>query len=140
MCAGASVLAPCQDGPLIKPETVDVRLPDPVAQAFDDQLLRDRMVAVECVSATREVHVILQIPWHEEVMSAVIDAAERESWPLLIPFVGVIEHNVQNYFDSGPMQGLYHIAKFPQVATAFRADTKSRLRGEVANRAIPPVI
>src|SRR5215469_7263967 len=65
---------------------------------------------------------------------------ERKGWPKVIPFISVIEDDVQNHFNSGPMEGLHHIAEFPQVATTLRADTKSGLRCEVAYRAVPPVV
>src|SRR5262249_43688318 len=98
------------------------------------------MIAVERVSATGEVHVVLQIPWHEEVMGSVIDAPERESWPLVIAFLRMIEHHVQNYFDAGPVQRLHHIAEFPQVAAALGAHAKSGLRRKITYRAIPPIV
>src|SRR5262249_60737739 len=114
MYAGHPVLSAREDRALIKPETVDVRLANPIAQAFDDQLLGNWMVAVEGVTATGEIHVILQVRRHEEVMGAVIDAPERKRRPQVIPFVGVIEHHVENDFDSGSMQGLPHITEFPE--------------------------
>src|SRR5215467_1234153 len=98
------------------------------------------MITVERVSATREVHVVLQIPWHEKVMGPVIDAPERESWPLVIAFLRMIEHHVQNYFDAGPVQRLHHIAEFPQVAAFRRTHTIRRLWSEESHRAVTPVV
>jgi hypothetical protein len=58
----------------------------------------------------------------------------------MVPFVDVIENHVQNDFNSGPMQGFYHVAEFPQVTATFSAHTKSGVRCEEADHAVPPVV
>ena len=79
MGAGHPVLAPRQDGAFIEAEAIDVGFPHPVTQTFDDELLGYGVVAVEGISAAGEIHVILQVPGHQKVVSAVVDALERES-------------------------------------------------------------
>ena len=112
MRAGHPVLTARQDGPFIEAEAIHVGFPHPVAQTFDDELLGDGVVAVEGIAAAGEVHVILQVPGNQEVVSAVIDAFEREGWSQLIAFIGVIEDDIQNHFDAGAMEGLHHVAEF----------------------------
>ncbi len=56
-----AVLAARENRALVESETVDVHLANPVLQALDDQLLGDRVVAVQRVPAPRVVHVVLPV-------------------------------------------------------------------------------
>ena len=69
------------------------------------------MVAVERVAAAREIHVILQIPGHQEVVAQVVDALEGERRTELVALVGVVEHHVQDHLDPRPVHCLHHVAK-----------------------------
>src|SRR5690242_12205897 len=52
----------------------------------------------------------------------------------------MIENDIQNHFDSSPMQGFHHVAEFPQVAATFGAHTIARLWREEAHGAVPPEV
>src|SRR5262249_11977687 len=53
----SAVLAARKDGPLVEPETIHVHLLDPIAQAIDHELLRNRVIRIECISRAAVVQV-----------------------------------------------------------------------------------
>src|SRR5207245_6884817 len=76
MSERGSILTPGQNRSLIKAKTVHMRLSNPVAQTLNDQFLADRMVAVECVTATGIVEVEPLVPRHEEVVDTIVNSLE----------------------------------------------------------------
>jgi len=55
------------------------------------------------------------------VIDRVVDAAEGDRRPQVVAFVGVVEHHVQNDFDSRAVQGFDQVAKFVEMAPASGA-------------------
>ena len=119
MRRGQAIFAARENGAFVEAEAIHVGFANPVLQAFHDELLADGVIAVESVAAPREIHVILQVPGHQEVVSLVVQALEREDRPKLVAFVGVIEDDIENDLDTGPVQRLHHVAEFAQMAAAL---------------------
>src|SRR5579883_678950 len=140
MGAGNAIFTARQNGAFVEAEAVYVSLADPVAQTFDDQLLRNRVIAVERVPAAAEIHVIAEVPRHQKIITAVVDALEREDRAEVIAFVGVIEDDVEDHFDAGAVEGFDHVTKFAQVAALRGVHAVSRLGSEKPHRAVTPVI
>ena len=58
----------------------------------------------------------------------------------MVAFRGVIEHDVENDLDAGPVQRLDHVAKLVHRAERILARAVGRVRREERNRRIAPVI
>jgi hypothetical protein len=100
-----------KDGTLVKSEAVHMCLIDPIAQALDDQLLGDWMVAAERVATPRIIHVILRPRWNKQVIAAVVKTSEGKCWSLCIAFIGVVEDYVEDYLNARFVECLYRITK-----------------------------
>ena len=104
--ASGTPSSPRDTGSQVEAETVDVHLLDPVAQAVNDHPPDDRLVAVDRMATTGVVYVLGWVLGVENVIRWVIQAAQRESRSMLVIFGRVVEDDVENHFDTGPMQGL----------------------------------
>ena len=65
-----------QSGGEVKPETIDVHVLHPVAQAVHDELQRARMPDVQTVSTARVVHVVTMIVRDETIVGGIVDASK----------------------------------------------------------------
>src|SRR6202008_5039751 len=52
-------LASCEDGSFIEAEPINMHIPDPEFQAFDDQFFGDRVVTVNRVTAAGVIYIVL---------------------------------------------------------------------------------
>ncbi len=95
---------PPQDAGQVEAEAVDAVAHRPVAQAFQDQLADDGVVAVQGIAAAAEIIVIAI--WRQHIVNFVVEALEAEGRPLFVTLRGVVEHHVQDYLDAIIVQGL----------------------------------
>ena len=58
----------------------------------------------------------------------------------MVAFGGVIEHDVENDLDAGPMQRLDHVAKFVDRAQRILTRAVGLVRREERDRRIAPVV
>ena len=58
----------------------------------------------------------------------------------MVAFRGVVEHNVENDLDTGPVQRLDHVAKFVQWAERVLARAVRLVRRKERDRRVTPVI
>src|SRR5580700_3920172 len=114
--------------------------PNPVQEALGDQLCAYGMVAIERISASGKIHVVLQRPGHQQIIRAIIDASERKSWSLLVAFVRVVEDHVENHFNTRLVHGLDQIAELAQVAAGLGIEAIRRLGREETDCAVSPEI
>ena len=103
-------LVAVQDRRQIEAEAVDVHLLDPVAEAVDDHPADDRMIGVERVAGAAVVGVARAVVF-EDVVGRVVESAEAQRRPAVVAFGGVVEDDVENDLDAGPVQRLDHVAK-----------------------------
>mmetsp|Transcript_3088 Transcript_3088/g.11205 ORF Transcript_3088/g.11205 Transcript_3088/m.11205 type:complete len:345 (+) Transcript_3088:2136-3170(+) len=125
----------------VEAEAVDVVLLDPVHEAVDDELRHDGVVAVERV-ATPAVVVKLAVPCHH-VPHAVVQPAERQRQPLLVPFRRVVEHHVEDHLDPrlvARLDHLFELALHRAPAVAHRVRGVASHRRVVRHRAVPPKV
>ena len=109
---GAPSLAAVQDRALVEAEAVDVHLLDPVVQAVEDELLHDRVVAVDRVPAAGVVHVVLRlVVGCEQVVGVVVEPLEDDRRAHVVALGGVVEDDVEDHLDPGLVQGLDHVAE-----------------------------
>ena len=113
----------------VETETVDVIVVYPVPQAKEDHLADDRMVAVDGVAAAGVV-AVRAAAVVEHVVDAVFQALEAERRAVLVPFGGVIEHDVENHFDAGLVQGADHLFELDDLQPGLGAGRVAAMRGE----------
>ncbi|MNR34253.1 hypothetical protein D3C85_1520050 [compost metagenome] len=109
---------------------------NPVFQALVRKVRHCRMAEIERVTATGPVVIITVIP--DPIIATVIDSAHRERGSVEIQLCAVVQHHVQNHFNSGLMQGFYRIAKF--LSGALRMRGIARVEGKHRQRVIAPII
>ena len=90
------------------------------APIVDDQLLDDRMIAVEGVTTAGEVGMELLVLWAEVIVQAVIDPLEFVGRSLVVPFVRMVVDDVQDHFDTGSVQRFDHVAKLAHMLGMVR--------------------
>ena len=93
----------------VEAETIDMHLLHPVAQTVHQELQHARVLRVEGVARAGVIHVIPLIIGDEPVVRRVIDAAETNRWPKLIPFRRVVVNHVQDHFEPGGVELLHHL-------------------------------
>ena len=87
----------------VKAEAVHVHLPHPELQAIDDELLHNRVIAVERVTAPQIVLVILPVLLNEMVIDFVGKALEIERGSQVVALVGVVKNYVEDDGYVGPV-------------------------------------
>ena len=80
-----------------------MHLPHPELQALDDELLHNRVIAVERVTAPQIVLVILPVLLDEMVIDLVAKALEVERGSQVVPVVGMVENYVEDDGYVGPV-------------------------------------
>src|SRR5262245_47454094 len=88
-----------------------MHLSHPIAETVEDQSTDDWMIGIQSIPTTTVVAVARAILL-ENVVRPVVEAAEAQSRSLVVAFGGVIEHDIENHLDAGPVQRLDHVAKF----------------------------
>ena len=113
----------------------------PVPQAIDDELLRERVIRVDGVAGAAVVRVARQDCSDRADRTCGCRCRETTAWVQLVPFVCVIEHDVENHLDAGLVQRLDQVAKFVQHATSPSGlDAIAGMRAEESDRAVAPVV
>ena len=134
---GRAVLMPPQDAGQVEAEAVDAVAHRPVAQAFQDQLADDGVVAVQGIAAAAEIIVIAAR--REHIVHLVVEALEAEGGPLLVALGSVIEHHVQDHFYAVVVEGLdQHLQLI--VLVGFLIGDIVGVGGKEAHRIIAPVV
>ena len=72
----------------------------------------------------------------QPVVRGVVDAAKRNTRPVLVAFAGVVVHDVENDLESRIMDGANHLEEFGDRVDAC----KSRHRGEEADGVVAPEV
>src|SRR5207253_9581142 len=134
-----SIFTARQDRPFVEAESIHMCLPDPVAQAIHNQFPDDGMVAIQSVPTARVVGVEALIVF-EDVVAAIVDSLEAEDRAELIALVGMVEHDIQDDFDTCFVKRLDHVPKFIELMPSLRSDAVARLWSEKTERAVPPEI
>src|SRR4030095_15763083 len=106
----------------VKSEAVHVHFLDPISETVEDHATDDGMVGVERIPGDT-VGSVARAVWFEDVVSAVVQTAETQCRPLMAAFGGVIENDVENHLDVGPVQRLDHVAKLVNWANEVLAWT-----------------
>jgi hypothetical protein len=76
------------------------------------------MIRIERVAGAAQVRVPGRILRIEQVERAIVDAAKRLRGPQLVPFVRVVEHDIEDHFDAGLVEGFDQIAELVHVRDA----------------------
>jgi hypothetical protein len=67
---------------------------NPVAKTVDDEAADYRVIAVDGVSTTRIVFVVLLVLIFQNVRDGILKSTEIQSESMFISFCGVVEYNV----------------------------------------------
>ena len=121
-----------------EPEAVDVGLGDHVPQAGEDQGADDRMVAVDRVAAAGVVEEAALLV--EEVIKAVVEPAEVEGRPLVVPFGRVVEDDVEHDLDPGGVERLDHPAELLPGGGVLGVAGIGRLGRAEGDRVVAPEV
>ncbi|MMZ66476.1 hypothetical protein D1872_289760 [compost metagenome] len=109
---------------------------NPVFQARVRILRHRRMTEIEGVTAAGPVVIIAIFP--DPIIATVIDSAQGERRPVEIQLRTVVQHHVQNHFNTRLMQRFYGITKFVPRSLGMRG--VARIKGKHRQRVIAPVI
>ena len=66
------------------------------------------MFEIDRVATTREVVVIAPVVSVKDVVGGVVNPAQRERWPHLVAFAGVVVDHVEDDFDASTVQRFHH--------------------------------
>lgn len=110
----------------------------PVAQACQDQVADKRMVAVDGVAATGKVEVI---PGGiQKVKDLIVNAPEGSRAPERVSFTGMVENDIQDYFDPRLVEGANHLPEFGDLPVGSSRGSVGRLDSREADRVVTPEI
>ena len=124
----------------VEAEAVDVALDDPVAQRVHDQPQDARVHDVQRVARAGEVHVEPAVVGHEPVVARVVDALEAEHRAEVVALRGVVVDDVEDHLDARAVQRLDHALELAQLLAGGAGGGVVRVRREVADRAVAPVV
>src|SRR5215470_14266008 len=94
----------------------------------------------QAVPAAAVVTVVTTVVVIQSVVSSVIDAAERQCWPLVAAFCGVVVDYIQNHLDADLVQGPDHGLELRHLLAEITGGGIAIVWCEVADGAIAPVI
>ena len=132
-------LSAAQNRSQVEAETIDVHFLNPIAQTLQNKEHHIRMIAVECVSASRKIHIIFFFIW-KNVILVILNSLEFKSIAALVSFARVIVNHVQNHFDSCSMEIFYHLLEFPNRLSGRARAGISGLGREKSDCAVAPII
>ena len=127
-----------ENGRQVEAESVDVHFDDPIAEAFDDEVLHDGVVAIHRIAASRIIGIFSAI--FEHVIDGVIESAECDGRSAFVSFAAVVEDDVENDFDLRFVEGLHHRSEFFNGGAWRGAGRVSLVGTEEANRGVSPVV
>ena len=110
----------------------------PMAQAVEDHLADDRVVAVDRVAAAGEVFVRAVVVQH--VIDVVFEALEAERGARFVAFGRVVEDDVENHFDAGGVQLADHFLELPHLVARLGARHVAAVGREEGHRVVAPVV
>ena len=129
-----------QDRREVETEPVDVHLDDPVPQAIEDDVADHRMIAFTVLPVPVIVAVVPPIVLLEQVVDRLSKSAERERRPVLVALGRVVEDDVQDDLDAGPVKRLHHLLELERLLAIAARAAVGRLRGHERHRVIAPVV
>ena len=135
---GGTVLAAAQDGGQIEAEAVDAVGGHPVAQAVQNHLPDDGVVAVHGVAAAGEV-VILPVGG-EQIVDVVVKALEGEEGAFFVALGGVVEHHVQIDLDAPAVASLNQPFELVALPVELGGGGVAGVGSEKADGAVAPVV
>ncbi len=127
-----------EDRGQIEAEAIDVVVVYPVAQAMEDHLAHDRVIAVDRVAAAAEVLVRAVVVQH--VIDAVFEALEAERGACFVAFGRVVEDDVENHFDAGGVELADHFLELPHLVAGLVARHVAAVGREERHGVVAPVV
>ena len=115
-------------------------LGDEVAQRVHDQPQHARMDRIQRVAGAGEVHVVARVVGHQAVVGGVVDPLEGEHRTQVVALGGVVVDDIEDHLDSLLVQGLHHALELAHLLAAAPGGRVLRVGGEVADRAVAPVV
>jgi hypothetical protein len=83
-----------------------VHLGHPVAETVEDELERPWVVDVDAVATAGEVMIAAEVVRDEAVVRGVVEAAETERRPTVVPLAGVVVDDVEEDLDADAVKRL----------------------------------
>ena len=134
----------------VEAEAVDVHLGDPVAQRVEDEPQRQRVVGVDGVAAAGDVPVGV-VELHGAglgvrlgddalVEAAVVEPPEGERRAQRAGLRGVVVDHVEDHLEARAVQRLDHLLELADLLAAVAGGGVRRVRGEVADGVVAPVV
>src|SRR5215813_370205 len=123
----------------VKTKTIHMHLFNPITEAVDDHSANNRMIRVHRISRTAIIRITGPILL-QNVISDVVYPTKTDSWATLITFCSVIKDNVQDYFDSRPVQSLYHVSELLNGTQRGLSGAIFLVRREEGYRGITPIV
>ena len=108
----------------------------PKAQTLARPLHHAGVAKIERITAPGPVVIIAILPY--PIIATVVDSAQGDGGPFEIDFRTMVEHDIQNHFDTGGVQRLNRIAKLIQGAR--RVAGIARIQREPGQRVVAPVV
>ncbi len=133
-----AVLVPPQDRGQVEPETVHAVVDHPVAQAVQDHLLHDGMVAVERIATAAEI--VIAPVGREHVVNVVVKAFEAEKRAVFVPLRRMVKYHVQDHLDPLGVERADQALKLVALMVVPVRGGIARVGREEADRVIAPVI
>ena len=99
-----SFLTSCKNRSKVKAESVNVIVCDPVTQAVQNHVAHYRMIAVHCITAAGEIHVVFLMAVNKRIVNFIFKSAEIERNTMFVSFRSVVIYNIKDHFDSGFMK------------------------------------
>src|SRR5690606_30086242 len=83
----------------------------PVAQTIQYHLQYTRMNQVERVTTAAVVDIAGAVLLLQAIIGKVVDTTERECWPQVAAFCGVVEHDIQYHLHPCIMKAIHHLTE-----------------------------
>ena len=113
-----------KNGCKIEAETIHVHFSHPVTQAVHNHAPYDWMIGIERVSCAGEIRVTRAV-FTQQVIRRIVQATEALRGSVMPILSCVIEYDVENDFDAGPVKSLHHVSKFIQRGQRLLTGTVS---------------
>ena len=124
----------------VEPEAVDVAVDHEVAERVHDQAEHARVHRVQRVARPGEVHVVPPVVRHQPVVGGVVDALEAEHRAEVVALGGVVVDDVEDHLDPRAVERLHHPLELAHLLAVPAGRRVERVRREVADRAVAPVV
>ena len=112
---------------------------DPVAEAVHDHPPDDGMIRIQRVPAAGVIGIAGAVLL-EDVIGGVVESAEAKCRPVVVAFRSVVEDDVEDDLDAGPVQRLDHVPKFIDRAQTGPDASCRPGAGRRTRPAIAPVV